>query len=116
MLGLTDLVTFIENLELNKVTEIYLKFDVNFVVNGKEISNLAKIVEYGKTVADPSYRGIKTWYTDEDCTVPFDFSTEIERDTVLYAKYDEKGIFVEKTLVTDAPENGFEDNEKIEFE
>lgn len=38
------------------------------------------------TYADHIFRG---WYKDQDCTKPFDFSTTIEKDMTLYAKWEE---------------------------
>lgn len=54
-----------------------------------------KTVDVGGTVTqptDPSREGsflFTGWYTDEDCTKEFDFSTAISEDTTLYAGWEE---------------------------
>lgn len=62
-------------------------------------SNEGSKVKDGKTVkgivkkpADPTKDGytFKGWYTDEDLTKEFDFSTKLTENTILYAKWEEK--------------------------
>lgn len=88
-------------------TDLYLgdeyTFDITFYV-GDYLSVLFSVpivsndsivdVFYGMTVPvdsipvfeDPSFTG---WYSDSDCTVPFDFESPILEDTVIYAGWNE---------------------------
>ena len=58
--------------------------------NGQD--NTVKTVQDGSAVskpADPTWEGhhFLGWYTDEDCTKVYDFSTAVDRDFTLYGKW-----------------------------
>ena len=64
---------------------------VEFETNGGSPVS-SQVVDYGYTVAkpaDPEKTGYDFggWYTDKNCTDPFDFSTPITEDITLYAKW-----------------------------
>lgn len=75
----------------------YLGFDVTFVVNGG--SNVVTVdginkkrVAEGQKVAkpeDPTKAGYTFggWYTNEACTIPYDFNTPVSSNFKLYAKW-----------------------------
>ena len=79
-------------------------------------------VYYGDTATrpeDPTKDG-KTfagWYSDIDCTIPFDFSTQIVKPTTIYAKWDEQGSSDTEFTVTFKGEGGtFEDGSYVKTE
>ena len=71
------------------------KFTVTFDANGKTAKNMpkAQTVEKGKTASkpatDPKADGFAFagWYTEAACETAFDFSTPINADTTVYAKW-----------------------------
>ena len=70
---------------------------VEFVENGGSPVG-DQVVEKGKTAKrpdDPTQDGynFKGWYADEDLTQTFNFSTPINADTKVYAKWEEKVMF-----------------------
>lgn len=71
------------------------KYKVTFQTNGGSAVQYQKI-EYNKTVSkptDPKREGYKFigWFADPAFKAPFDFAkTKIEKDTVLYAKWDKE--------------------------
>ncbi|MBQ2031897.1 MAG: S-layer homology domain-containing protein, partial [Lachnospiraceae bacterium] len=86
-----------------------VKFETN---GGSPVSS--QVVDYGYTAAKPA-APVKTgydfggWYTDKNCTDPFDFSTPITEDITLYAKWIPKEFTV--TWVID----GKEEKETCEY-
>ncbi len=71
---------------------------VDFETNGgSEIESQDLAV--GETVekpADPTKSGYEFvgWFSDSECTKEFDFSTKVEKDMTLYAKWEECGKYV----------------------
>ena len=71
---------------------------VDFETNGgSEIES--QDLAIGETVekpADPTKSGYEFvgWFTDSECTKEFDFSTKVEKDMTLYAKWEECGKYV----------------------
>lgn len=71
-------------------TEQTNNYEVNFSSNGTIIDKVS--VNENQTVAqpqDPSRDGylFRGWYSDEACTMPFDFATSITSNTTIYAKW-----------------------------
>ena len=68
-----------------------IKYTVSFeIIGGPEIDD--QIVEEGGTAvrpSDPIREGytFDGWYLDEDCTIPYDFSTPVTGNITLYAKW-----------------------------
>ena len=78
------------NTALENLTVYYAR-KVTFDMNGHEgTAPKAQKVYDGKTItkpADPKSSGytFTDWYTDPDCSTPFDFTTSVSKDTTLYA-------------------------------
>ena len=67
-----------------------------YLVEGEEYRSV--LVEDGECVecpADPEREGyvFEGWYTDKECTAPFDFKTKVTHGLSLYAKWKEEGDF-----------------------
>ncbi len=85
----------------DEATKVVIKADlvkVDFETNGgSEIESQDLAV--GETVekpADPTKSGYEFvgWFTDSECTKEFDFSTKVDKDMTLYAKWEECGKYV----------------------
>lgn len=74
-----------------KPVEAYVTFDLNY--EGAPKLDLVKVNEDGTVTApaDPTREGyvFDGWFTDAQCTAAFDFSTKLDGNTVLYAKWRE---------------------------
>ena len=78
-----------ENDDLLKAGE---KYKVTFDVLGHGEAPAAQEVESGKTAKEPeapSEEGYDFggWFTDKDCTAKYDFSTAVDKDITVYAKW-----------------------------
>ncbi len=80
------------------VLKVYFKqqFTVTFDANGHGTAPDAQTVDAGKTAnkpTDPSESGFVFggWFTDAECTTEYDFSTPVNEDMTLYAKWTEAG-------------------------
>jgi uncharacterized repeat protein (TIGR02543 family) len=84
----------------NKDNENDGPFTVKFVANGGTPAPSDKTIEKGETVTQPpemtnsNHEDFNGWYTNSACTVPFNFSTLVNSDLTLYAKW---GYFVGDT-------------------
>lgn len=72
-------------------TWVRSQYSVNFRTNGGSGID-EQSIEYGKTVSrpsNPSREGytFEGWYSDEACTMQYDFKTEIKANTVIYANW-----------------------------
>ena len=81
---------------VNSNIVLYAKFNINnynvkFYDGDTELTDLAQIVEYGKTINNvtPTKEGYAFvgWYTDSTLTTEYSSSLEIKNDVVLYAKW-----------------------------
>lgn len=67
---------------------------VTFNLNGRGSNAPApQSVSYGETATEPDYAPVLTgyyldgWFTDAACTEPYDFSTPVTQDIILYARW-----------------------------
>ena len=82
---------------------------VTFNYGDAGIDDTRQVVDTGKTVskpADPTREGydFAGWYTDAECTQPYDFATPVTGDMTLYAKW----IQDEETTEPEQPGEGTE--------
>jgi len=75
----------------DKYNAVIGKVNVSFESNGGTSIN-SQTIDYGTNVTEPKAPTKKAhsflgWYTDEECTSEFDFSTPITSDITLYAKW-----------------------------
>ncbi|MBP1546149.1 MAG: InlB B-repeat-containing protein, partial [Oscillospiraceae bacterium] len=71
----------------------FVQYTVTFDLNGKG-DNFCELAEKNTAVtkpADPTAEGFTFggWFSDRECTIPYDFSTLITADTTVYAKWTE---------------------------
>ena len=71
-----------------QVKQVSVTFDDGIAGN----TDAVETVDYGQAVAapaDPAREGydFAGWYTDADCTAPYDFNTPVTGDLTLYAKW-----------------------------
>ncbi len=99
------------------------KFTVTFDANGKTAKNMpkAQTVEKGKTATkpatDPKAEGFKFagWYAEASGETAFDFTTPINEDTTVYAKWlDEKADIVTVTFDLNGRSGKAPEAQKIE--
>lgn len=67
------------------------RFEVQFVSNDGTVLDYAT-VDAGQTVTEPEAPVLdgfvfKGWFTDKDCTTAYDFTTPVDSDMTLYAKW-----------------------------
>ena len=76
------------------------QYTVTFNANGHGTAPAAQTVAGGGTITEPTAPTAQDyvffgWYTDEQCTTAFNFSTAINSDITLYAKWNEIDILME---------------------
>ena len=68
------------------------KYNVTFDTNGGSEA-ASQVVLWGENASQPETAPVKEgytfagWYSDKECTIPYDFSKEIKDDTTIYAKW-----------------------------
>ena len=78
-------------------------YTVTFNANGHGSAPTAQSVEDGSTATEPAAPTVDGftfggWYTDEECTNAFNFSTKISANITLYAKWTENPVVPSGTL------------------
>ena len=76
------------------------QYTVTFNANGHGTAPAAQTVAGGGTITEPTNPTAQDhvflgWYTDQACTTAFNFSTAINSDITLYAKWNEMDILLE---------------------
>lgn len=97
-----------ENTTIYACWEVTIKtFEVTFVTNGG--NNMDSLIVTGpfKVPTTPEYTGFNFvgWYSDEALTAPYDFTSEVTDDVVLYAKWEEATIDTRYTDTLQLTEN-----------
>ena len=68
------------------------KYNVTFDTNGGSEAASQEVL-WGENASQPETAPVKEgytfagWYSDKECTIPYDFSKEIKEDTTIYAKW-----------------------------
>ena len=94
------------------------EFTVSFDTDGGSTVP-SQTVSYGSTATRPTTEPTKTrstfddWYTTDEFTTKFDFTTPITGDTTIYAKFDELKVCADNTNITRLSENTCSNNENI---
>ena len=73
-------------------------FDVNYEGGNNRVDNVKAGYSANYYAARRSGYTLVNWYTTKDCVTPFDFSTKIEKDYIVYALWDKKGDAVDVTF------------------
>ena len=71
----------------NLPSDEYVDDVIEVIIDGKKVN-----VKYGDTLAgmsDPVKKGyaFKGWYTNSECTMPYDLNKQITEKTIVYAKW-----------------------------
>ena len=95
------------------------KYTVSFNMNGKPAEDIpSQTIFHGSKAAKPedpvcvSYK-FNGWYTNAACTLEYDFTTEVTKDTVLYAKWLDSVDEAAKALTFDLIKGENESEETI---
>jgi uncharacterized repeat protein (TIGR02543 family) len=94
------------------------KYKVTFNSNGSDFSAASQSVTEGGTATEPTgltsasgeiFRG---WYTDSECTAPYDFTATVSADITLYVKWEAPKTYY--TVTFDSQGGSNVDSQKIE--